>query len=216
VSTTRRYPVVVVGVLAAAAALLILAVALLGNDDEVASRAAGTAAAAPATVALEGDCASVHAGHAVMSWNPVMADEMLDAGCPWPYPPFDVAAVADGTGGGARAVDTPFEAHHYAELWSMIGALGLGTCEVRAVPDPPTDGFAFGFVYLVSDPGCDTAVQPSELVAREYIAAGVRDAAAHERPGSLVLGRWVLEVSGEPERAALVREGLVWLGAVEP
>src|SRR5690606_3468238 len=145
---TRRLPVVVVGGLAAAAALLVLVVALVGGDDRAGEGGRADASSAASTVAavgLEGECASVHAGHATMMWNAVMADEMVDAGCPWPYPPFDVPHAAPAP---ARSLDAPFEAHRYDEIWRMIGTRGHGVCEIRPVPDPPGEGFTFGFVYL--------------------------------------------------------------------
>lgn len=207
---------VVVGGLAAAAALLVLVVALVGGDDRAGEGGRADASSAASTVAavgLEGECASVHAGHATMMWNAVMADEMVDAGCPWPYPPFDVPHAAPAP---ARSLDAPFEAHRYDEIWRMIGTRGHGVCEIRPVPDPPGEGFTFGFVYLVAEPGCAARVEPVEIEVREYAAPAPRDAAALARPGALVLGRWVVALDGGGDRVDDLRTGFGDLGAIAP
>ncbi len=151
--------------------------------------------------ALSGDCAAVHEGHDLMGWNPTMADEMLDSGCGWPYPPFEV----DEAGGQADpALDEPFEPRPYADLWDVMSAADLGVCTVASLPEEPGDGFVFGFRYEGSEPGCATGTGTIDLVAREHVTRAHRDAAANAlTEGSVfVLGRWSLQVLTDDQTEA--------------
>jgi hypothetical protein len=214
----RRSPGVLVVGVAAVAALVIIGVILVGSSDpggDVGGAPLG-AAPTPADVSIGEECESTHAGHNLMMWNPVMADEMLDADCPWPYPPFDVAAEGDVLDDGAPATP-PFEPRRYAELWTMLGGVDVGVCEVRSLPDPPADGFAFGFVYVVAEPGCADPGDAVELQVREYVSAMARDRGATQADRPLVLGRWVIVVDGGDEgRRSVLRAAVSDLGAVEP
>ena len=214
----RRSAVLLVAGGALAVMALIVGVVLLGSSDpsDEATGPATTADPTSSAPSLADECASAHAGHNLMMWNPVMADEMLDAGCPWPYPPFDVAGGGDDVG-GSDAASPPFEARRYDELWTMLGDAGLGVCEVRSLPDPPAEGFAFGFVYAVAEPGCPDRDDAVEMQVREYVGVTARDRAATQTEAPLVLGRWVVSFDGGDEgRRTELRASVIELGAVEP
>ena len=158
-------------------------------------------------------CEGLHAGHSVMGWDPTMADEMVEHGCGWPYEPF--LSTIEG-GKEDRQLAAPFEPRRYAELWAVLTTAGAGVCSVAALPDPPSQGFVFGFIYRVAAPGCPGAEPSVELVAREYAARAQRDTAVSDDPSdrTFVLGRWALSVSGDTELAELIVDGLLGLGAV--
>jgi hypothetical protein len=137
-----------------------------------------------------------------MMWTPVMADEMTDAGCGWPYEPFDV----DLSGGqDDPALNGVFEARHYAQLWDGIGAAGLGLCSVGAeteATEQTPEGRVFGFLYQLSAPGCPDADPTGLLRVDEFGTEAQRDAAAlssAERSTTYVLGRWVISLDGVGE-----------------
>lgn len=170
-----------------------------------------------------GSCEHSHHGHNVMMWDPTMADEMLDLGCPWPYPPFETP-----TDGGQEdpALGSPFEAHRYAEIWDAFGQTDLGVCQVAKLPDEPDDGFAFGFDYTAGEPGCPPGSDTASLVVREYATRAQRDAAAHEAasggtdsdaPDSVqVLGRWTLTTAADDDaQSRAITDALTEAGAVE-
>ncbi len=93
-------------------------------------------------------CESTHSGHNVMRWNATMADEMVAAGCEWPYDPFLVPLEG---GEEDPALDAPFEARLYSEIWDMIGQVDVGVCAVSALPEEPgAGGFVFGFDYGIA------------------------------------------------------------------
>jgi hypothetical protein len=159
-------------------------------------------------------CRDVHAGHQAMMWTAEMADEMLDAGCGWPYDPFLVSL--DG-GRDDAALDTPFEARRYAELWTSISGSGRGLCSVStdlgdadsgdvdlddATRDETEPGRAFGFTYSLAAPGCPEATPTGTLSVVEFGTEAQRDQAAHAEAASVdgavyVLGRWVIALEGD-------------------
>ena len=196
-----------VGVAVLTVTLLVAVVLLAGGDDTASpDESSGPDGSG-------GECTNVHDGHNMMMWNPVMADEMTDVGCPWPYAPFDVPYDLMAFDGDAIAAT--FEARRYDELWHMFGTLDAGVCEVRALPDEPGGGFAFGFTYAVGAPGCPDRSDAVEVEVREYASALARDAAAREVSGSLVLGRWVVALNGgDGSRSDELRSAMVALGAV--
>lgn len=204
--------VVVLLVVAAVA----VAVVATSDDEPDATGSGGTvpateggAAAAP----LTGACENLHAGHGIAMWNPTMADEMTEGGCPFPYEPFMVPLE-----GGTEdpAIEAPFEPRLYDELWQVFSGLGLGVCQVATLPEEPADGFTFGFRYAVGPAGCPDLEGDGAVVVREYATRAFRDAAAHAASGdgTMVLGRWVLTVEGGTERAAQVATALEGVGAV--
>lgn len=180
----------------------LVAVAAAVGALAVACSADEQAGPSPSTTALEGQCAQVHEGHpvhdggAAMMWTPVMADEMLDADCGWPYEPFD-----PGTAGGSDdpELDAPFEANRYDDLWQMLGSAGMALCSVGSDAEP-RDGRAFGFVYQVADPGCPEGTPTGSMQVDEYGTEAQRDAAARaasaEQGDTFVMGRWVLVLDG--------------------
>lgn len=195
------------------AVVVVWAVALqaLGDSDGGDDPNTGGPPATGTPASCEG---GVHEGHNLMSWDPTMADEMLDRGCGWPYEPF----VSSGAGGREDpTLAAPFEPRRYAELWDLLGRADVGVCSVSSLPDPPADGFAFGFRYAVAEPGCPGAAATVDLVAREYVGRGPRDAAAHavdDGARAFVLGRWALSLS-DGDLAEAVAEELLDLGASE-
>ena len=196
-------------ILAAVVAMVVVLVGLAVLDDDSSPEPTTEDAVDDTT------CVDLHTGHNLMSWDPTMADEMAARDCGWPYEPF----VSPGEGGEpqARFDDAPFEPRLYDELWTMLGDLGVGVCSVGTLPDPPADGFAFGFRYALAEPGCTGAQPLADLVVREYATRGQRDAAATEEPDGAVrvLGRWVLTVDGEADIAGAVDGGLGELGGID-
>ncbi len=144
-----------------------------------------------------------------MMWNPTMADEMVDAGCGWPYEPF---AVSTEGGEDDPELDAPFEVRRYSELWSTITASGLGVCSVGVLPDE-RPGMAFGFAYMVGPAGCPGAKSTGTIDVGEFGTEAQRDLAAHvaaENGTAYVLGRWVVTLDGS---ATELGDTLVELGA---
>lgn len=159
-------------------------------------------------------CSSVHAGHNLMMWDSTMADEMVDAGCGWPYDPF----VVDAEGGEEDpALDAaPFEPRHYADIWQAITPIAA-TCAVIAIPEEPGDGFVFGFRYELATDACDEdGAGDVRLDVREMVTRAHRDATAgaDDADAVLVLGRWVLSVTGDGDGVTAVSGVLEDLGAV--
>lgn len=206
------------GPMVVAAAVLLAAVGLavvpsidLTGDPEVAV----VDTTAPTTTVELDACGEAHLAHSEAMWDPSMADEMLDAGCPWPYEPF-VTSTEGGTENPNLAA--AFEARRYSDLWDALQAADLGVCSVAVLPEPPGDGVAFGFRYEVRPGGCEGTEQVAELVVREHVTRAWRDAQASEM-GALgpvvVLGRWTLTVDNATEFASnRVFETLIGLGAV--
>lgn len=206
--------------LAAISALAILAVAVIAviavqvlsgddgaNDPSPPPDMAGTT--------LSAQCAEVHAGHNTMSWNPTMADEMIE--CGWPYDPF--ATTLEGGEEDPGLDDAPFEPHLYADLWTMLGETDLGVCAVPNLPDEAADGFTFGFSYGLAEPGCPDAAPTTEMIVREYSTRPQRDAAAHRaaeaegQPPVYVLGRWVITLHGDEGGVGQVSSALTAIDA---
>ena len=216
--------------LLALVALVVTASACGDDPDPVAEPdAPATSAAAqgsaptddsdPASGAGAGDqsaeCANVHAGHSAMMWNPVMADEMLDAECGWPYEPFLVEL--DG-GSDDPDIDVEFAPSRYGDLWDAIseqvGVCSTGTdLDGTDLPDEALVGRAFGFDYQLGPPGCPGARPTAALTVSEYGTEAQRDAAANALASSgdlevLVLGRWVLTLDGDAPGVAPALERL--------
>lgn len=142
-------------------------------------------------------------------WNPTMADEMVDAECGWPYPPFELEPVE---GKDDPALDAAFEARRYSELWQVITAARFGTCAVATDVTGGGPGALFEFTYRLGPAGCPGAQPDGELVVAEYGTEAQRDAAAVAAGDgtSLVLGRWNISLTG---RAEQLEPALVALGA---
>lgn len=195
------------------------AVALLSGDDDSPSGSADPASSAPGGVGdestaepLGAECQNLHAGHGIAMWNSAMADEMTAAGCPFPYAPFDPPMEG---GEEDPTIAAPFEPRLYDDLWQVYSELGLGVCQVATLDEESVDGFAFGFRYAVGPPGCPDLDGEAAVVAREYVTRAHRDAHANAAasPETLVLGRWVLQVEGTPERVSELIAGLEGIGA---
>lgn len=178
-------------VLVAALLAGLLVFVAVRSGDEGGEEATDSPSSGLSIEPLSDECADLHSGHNAMMWNPAMADEMLDAGCAWPYDPF----IPDPTGADedGRFDDVPFEGRPYDELWDAIGETGLGVCSIGLLPEPQP-GEAFGFRYSLAPPGCPDAVATIEMDVREFATRGDRDAAAAD-DGELVLGRWAIAVT---------------------
>lgn len=212
--------VMVAAVVAAVVGLLVVP-SLLADDaaTDTTGDTAGTSTSTSTSIAapvLEGVCGEVHSGHTAATWDPTSADEMLDAGCPWPYPPFEVAV--DG-GVENPNLGSVFEPRRYSELWDALQAARLGVCTIAPLTEAPADGFTFGFRYTVQAGGCAAGGDTVDLVVREYVTRAWRDSSAAALAGTdapvMVLGRWALFVQGDDEFTTnRVFELLVGLGAV--
>lgn len=216
----RGAVVLIVAVVAAIVGLLVVP-SLLADDDSgaTAEQASTDTAATTSTTAapvLEGACGEVHTGHTAATWDPTSADEMLDAGCPWPYSPFEVAIDGGAENPNLGAV---FEARRYSGLWDALQEAKIGVCTIAPLADAPADGFTFGFRYTAQAGGCAAGGDTVDLVVREYVTRAWRDAAAADLAGTsapvMVLGRWAVFVEGDDEFTTnRLFEVLVGLGAV--
>ena len=192
------------------AVAVVVLIAAAGDEPEAAS----DDAAAPSP--LSDACTELHSGHNAMSWDPTMADEMVAKGCGWPYEPF--LSSSDGATQDAALDAAPFEPRLYDEIWQVIGRTGLGVCTVTGLPDPPAEGFAFGFRYAVAPPGCVGADADVDVDVREYGTRAERDTAARQAGASeaLVLGRWVITLEpGDGAIAEDLHRELAGLGAID-
>jgi hypothetical protein len=199
-------------VVVAVALLAVVLVSVLGGDDDDDVGTEGPAPAPGATLSPE--CQQIHSGHNTMSWNPTMADEMVD--CAWPYDPF--TSTLEGGEPDPALDGVAFEPRRYQEIWDLVGGADLGICSVATLPDQPEAGFAFGFSYDFAAPGCPEATPTGHVVVREYATRDQRDAAAHalstEGAPALVLGRWVVVVeAADLPIAATLSTALTDLGA---
>lgn len=165
-----------------------------GLDLGGAADEAAAAAVTTTTQVVPDECSEAHAAHNEAMWDPTSADEMVDAGCPWPYEPFLTAVD-----GGAENLNlaAPFEPRRYSEVWDALQDADFGVCAVTALPEPAGDGFVFGFRYDLRAGACDTGEADVALLVREHASRGWRDAAALDLGDTqpvLVLGRWTLIV----------------------
>jgi hypothetical protein len=210
------------GLTAAVAVLAAFAVARPAGTNANSS-AAGTST--PAAVTTGGG----HAGHGVqpapadgacsetyntnvMHWNPTNADQMVDLGCPWPYPPGAVTVT-----GGQEDPDlgAAFEPRRYQELWDLMRTADFGVCAVSRLVDPPDAGFVFGFDYPLEPKACLDNQPTVTLTVSEYATRAQRDAAAHASSANvnLVLGRWVLKIDGDDADARRLADALTTIDA---
>lgn len=200
-------------VVVAIALLAVVLVSVLGGDDGESGADDTTPLPAPT---LSAACEEIHSGHNTMSWNPTMADEMVE--CAWPYDPFTSTLEGGEADGALDAV--AFEPRLYQEIWDVVVAADLGVCAVATLPDQPDAGFAFGFSYDFAEPGCPEATPTGHVVVREYSTRDQRDAAAHVIAAggapTMVLGRWVVVVeSDDVSTAGGLTAALADIGAVE-
>ncbi len=204
---------------AAAVAVGVIALAIV----RTASSSDGTSAAPPVVVQQpssttttpsgSGDC-DAHAVHMQMGmWNPDLADEMLALGCPWPYEQ-DFRSLAGGK--EDPSIAAPFAPIPYATVFAMINAGNFGLCQMASMAQDHTAGVVEGFTLRMAEPRCPNGQPTEQVVLREYATRALRDAAAHAHGGSLVLGRWVVEVSGSNDAGVQqLHSGLVRLGAFD-
>ncbi len=207
-----------VGALIVAAAVVLAAIGLAvvpSIDLSLDGSSSDADTTLPTTTAVPDACSDAHTAHNVAMWDPTMADEMLEAGCPWPYEPFMTP-----TDGGEQNPNlaAPFEPRLYSELWDALQEADFGVCAVAALAEQSGDGFVFGFRYEVRPGGCEEGEQVAELVVREHVTRAWRDAAAAALGAEgpvLVLGRWTFTVENATDFAAnRLFETLVALGAV--
>jgi hypothetical protein len=148
-------------------------------------------------------------------WNPTLADEMVTIGCPWPWDP-----AFQGLTGGTEdpSIDAAFEPRLYADAFEVVDAERFGTCQVAASPADVDTGLVFGFDVAMHAESCADVLPDVNLALHEYASRGFRDEAANATPGSMVLGRWVVQVTGDDTEsvdrlaAALEAAGAVPVG----
>lgn len=160
---------------------------------------------------LSGACAEAHEGHATSMWDPTMADEMVDAGCPWPYEPFVPEEAEGDAPADDPSLDAPFEAHRYAEVWTAISSTDVGVCRIAARTDDAVPDRAFGFAYEVGPGGCPDGRPTGAVVVDEFATEGGRDAAARRAADAgpaLVLGRWAISLEGDADAVGPELEAL--------
>ena len=158
------------------------------------------------------ECDDIGVHSQMAMWNPTLADEMLETGCPWPWDP----AFQDISGGTEDdAIDAPFEPRRYSDAFEVVDAQRFGTCQVAASPADVETGLVFGFDISMHAESCADVLPNVSLKLHEYASRGFRDAAANDTPGAMVLGRWVVQVRGD-DTASVQRltEAMEGLGAV--
>jgi hypothetical protein len=207
--------IVVVVCLASAVALVVLVLAT--RDDAVTTPAAPADAHTGHDMGHEGTfmagCEGV--SDTMMMLSPSSADSLLGGPCPWPYD-----ATIDTTGGQEDpSITAPFKAHPYQDLFDLAAVAGFGVCNVGRLPDPPADGFVFGFTIDVRSGSCADGPATASIVAREQATRAWRDQNAHRADTSgadrtMVFGRWVIVLTGDEAVTAVVAERLAGAGAV--
>lgn len=152
---------------------------------------------------LEGcDADAMHAS--MMMLDPLVADGLLESGCPWPY---SADVVIEG-GAEDPSIAAAFEPRRYAEIFDLLTVDRLGMCSVLRLPDPVVDGFVFGFRTQLHPGGCADGVATVQLDMREYATRAWRDAAARAAADGgaaanvVVLGRWVITTGGDDPAAS--------------
>ena len=139
---------------------------------------------------------------------------MLGGTCPWPYD-----ARIDTSGGQEdRSIAAPFEPRAYQELFDLAAGANLGVCNVGRLPDPADEGFVFGFTLDVRPGSCADGPATAGIVAREQATRAWRDANAHRAAESgteptMVMGRWVIVLTGDAAVAAAIAQRLEAAGA---
>lgn len=157
-------------------------------------------------------CESV--GSTMMMLSPSSADSLVGGPCPWPYD-----SEIESSGGREDPVITaPFEPRAYQELFDIAAAARLGVCNVGRLPDPAGEGFVFGFTLDVRAGSCADGPATAGIVAREQATRAWRDANAHRAAESstaptLVMGRWVIVLTGDATVAAEMAQRLEAAGA---
>lgn len=154
------------------------------------------------TAVLEGcDADAYH--DTMMMFDPTAADGLLDSGCTWPY---DASIAVEG-GAENPSISASFEPRRYAEIFEVLTAERFGMCSVGRLPDDTVDGFVFGFAVALQPGGCADNRATVRLEIREYATRAWRDTAASAvdrsaTPHVLVLGRWVIGISGDDAEGA--------------
>lgn len=225
--------------MAVVAAIALVIVALRSGDESAESPGAANTIdpANPASSAPPGDAAdsgtvATGAAHShemgdalpgcdqermhasMMMFNPVVADELIDGTCPWPYD----ATIATAGGMEDPAINVAFEPRRYQELFDLFTTIRYGTCNVSRLPDPVVGGFVFGFGIGLRPAGCAEGGATVEVSIREYATRAWRDESANALAAtdtsSLAMGRWVIELEGT-DTAAVERldTELVAIGA---
>ncbi len=237
---------IVVGVVGAVvAAVLIIAVVQAGDDEETSSAppvtvaagsatetgAAETGAETPSSVTFAPDdahanlpaepgCDQLFVHSAMAMWTPILADELLDYDCPFPFEPDQVSM--DG-GAEDASIAAPFEPHRYQEIFDIIATEKFGMCAVTRLGEPSIRGFVYGFSTKLRADSCVNNDPNVEVIAREYASRPHRDEAANTSAGTvdrtLALGRWTITVDGDDpaavERLAAQLEA-IGASAVDP
>lgn len=140
-------------------------------------------------------CDSIGVHSQMAMWNPSLADEMVDLECPWPWAP----ELQDLSGGAEdSSIEAAFEPARYADAFAVVDEERFGTCEVRAVAQADATGLVFGFDVGLRAETCADGGRPNVMLSlHEYATRAWRDAAANATPGSMVLGRWTVQVTGD-------------------
>lgn len=139
----------------------------------------------------------------MMMFNPTAADELLDSGCPWPYD----ATIELAGGAEDPSIAAAFEPHRYAQIFEIITRERFGMCTVAPLADERVEGFVFGFGVALNPAGCAENEATVRVDIREYATRAWRDSAANAAtaegvPHVVVVGRWVISVTGDDAEGA--------------
>lgn len=169
---------------------------------------------AHANLPTEPGCDQV-AFHSTMAmFDPSLADELVELGCPFPYEPTTISmegGVEDPT------IAAPFEPRRYLEVFEILDRLRFGVCTVGRLNEPSVRGFVYGFTAALQPQSCADSDPSVAVVIREYASRAHRDEAANtERPQrTLVLGRFIITIAASADDEDLIAEALRAVGAAE-
>lgn len=158
-------------------------------------------------------CDQLYFHSAMAMWNPSLADEMLDFGCPFP---FEAAEVSMEGGVEDPGFAARFEPRRYQELFDIVAAERLGICAVTRLEEPSVRGFVYGFDVRLKADTCKNNDPNTSLVAREYATRAHRDEAAHSLDADvvMVLGRWTITIDGtDADATQRLQSALAEIGA---
>lgn len=143
-------------------------------------------------------CDQLFVHSAMAMWNPSLADELLDYGCPFP---FDPSSISMEGGAEDRSIQAPFEPTKYQDIFDVIASEQFGVCAVGRLPEESVAGFVYGFNVLVRAQTCADGDPNVAVTIREYASRAHRDAAANSATGRVVhvLGRFVVSIDGADE-----------------
>lgn len=210
----NRWTIVVGAVGGVIAIALVVAITQAGDDRSVTGTTVSAATELPddqppssvtfapddvhASLPTDPGCDQLYFHSAMAMWNPVLADELLDYECPFPFEP-DQVSMEGGTEDPSIAAD--YEPRRYQEIFDIVAAEQFGMCSVARLGEPSVRGFVYGFGTKLRAESCANNDPNVEVIVREYATRAHRDEAANSSVDTpdrtLVLGRWTITLIGD-------------------